>query len=32
MTIVGDSDEERHNEQELVRTSMSFHEARPTMP
>jgi alkanesulfonate monooxygenase SsuD/methylene tetrahydromethanopterin reductase-like flavin-dependent oxidoreductase (luciferase family) len=24
MTIVGDSDEERHNERELVRASMSF--------
>jgi hypothetical protein len=24
MTIVGDTDEERHNERELVRASMSF--------
>ena len=25
MTIVGDTDEERHNERELVRASMSFY-------
>jgi hypothetical protein len=29
MTIVGDSDEERHNERELVRASMSFYGSRP---
>jgi len=29
MTIVGDSDEERHNERELVRASMSFYGSTP---
>jgi probable F420-dependent oxidoreductase len=29
MTIVGDSDEERHNEHELVRASMSFYGSTP---
>ncbi|GAC1456314.1 MAG: LLM class F420-dependent oxidoreductase [Gemmatimonadaceae bacterium] len=29
MTIVGDTDEERHNERELVRTSMSFYGSTP---
>ena len=28
-TIVGDSDEERHHERELVRTSMSFYGSTP---
>jgi alkanesulfonate monooxygenase SsuD/methylene tetrahydromethanopterin reductase-like flavin-dependent oxidoreductase (luciferase family) len=29
MTIVGDTDEERHNERELVRASMSFYGSTP---
>jgi Luciferase-like monooxygenase len=29
MTIVGDSDEKRHNERELVRASMSFYGSTP---
>jgi probable F420-dependent oxidoreductase len=29
MTIVGDTDEERHNERELARTSMSFYGSTP---
>ncbi len=29
MTIVGDSDEERHSERELVRASMSFYGSTP---
>jgi alkanesulfonate monooxygenase SsuD/methylene tetrahydromethanopterin reductase-like flavin-dependent oxidoreductase (luciferase family) len=29
MTVVGDSDEERHNERELVRASMSFYGSTP---
>jgi alkanesulfonate monooxygenase SsuD/methylene tetrahydromethanopterin reductase-like flavin-dependent oxidoreductase (luciferase family) len=29
MTIVGDNDEERHNERELVRDSMSFYGSTP---
>jgi probable F420-dependent oxidoreductase len=29
MTIVGDSDEERHNEREMVRASMSFYGSTP---
>ena len=30
MAIVGDSDEDRHNERELVRASMSFYVSTPS--